>query len=157
MKLWAVVFPPPYIYMKGIFKMKEYFIVAKTDGTMTVEEYERKEDGSLSDFYNKYIEEFITIFNSRIKAPKADKNRPDILVICDDEAILKNLDLNIIGSILYGDYILGNVIIGCSGYFNGEPDIVGFEIKEEAVNFMSILNVFYNKVLEDKNKRTFVR
>ena len=123
--------------------MKEYYIVAKTDGTMAVEEYERKEDGSLSDFYNKYIDGFITIFNSRIKAPKADKNTPDILVICDDDAILKDLDLNVVGSILYGDYILGNVIIGCSGYFNGEPDIVGFERREEAINFMGILRKYY--------------
>lgn len=150
MKLWAVVFPPPYIYMKGIFKMKEYYIVAKTDGTMTVEEYERKKDGSILDFYNKYIDGFITIFNSRIKVPKADKNRPDILVICDDEAILKDLDLNVIGSILYGDYILGNVIIGCSGYFNGEPDIVGFETKKEAFKLMVILHIYINKVLEIK-------
>lgn len=132
--------------------MKEYYIVAKTDGTMAVEEYERKEDGSLSDFYNKYIDGYITIFNSRIKAPKADKNRPDILVICDDEAILKSLDLNIVGSILYGDYILGNVIIGCSGYYNGEPDIVGFETKKEALCFIAILQTFYNKVLEGKGK-----
>ena len=130
--------------------MKEYYIIAKTDGEMFIEEFERKEDGSISDLYNRYIDGFITIFNSRIKAPKADKNRPDILVICDDEAILKDLDLNVIGSILYGDYILGNVIIGCSGYFNGEPDIVGFETHEEAFKFMAILHVYYNKVLEIK-------
>ena len=123
--------------------MKEYYIVVKTDGTMTVEEYERKKDGSISDLYNKYIDGFITIFNSRIKAPKADKKRPNILVICDDEAILKNLDLNVIGSILYGNYILGNVIIGCSGYFNGEPDIVGFGTEEEAIKFMGILRKYY--------------
>lgn len=152
MKLWAVVFPPPYIYMKGISEMKEYYIVAKTDGVMFIEEYERKEDGSLSEFYSKYIDGFITIFNSRIKAPKADKNRPDILVICDDEAILKDLDLNIIGSILYGDYILGNVIIGCSGYFNGEPDIVGFETKQNAIKFMEILQMHY-KVIMDREKK----
>ena len=150
MKLWAVVFPPPYIYMKGISEMKEYYIVVKTDGTIFVEEFERKEDGSISELYSKYIDGFITIFNSRIKAPKADKNRPDILVICDDEAILKDLDLNVIGSILYGNYILGNVIIGCSGYFNGEPDIVGFETHEEAFKFMAILHIYYNKVLEIK-------
>ena len=140
--------------------MKEYYIVAKTDGTTFIEEFERKENNkeeyfreessSLSKLYNKYIDGFITIFNSRIKAPKANKNRPDILVLCDDEAILKDLDLNVIGSILYGDYILGNVIIGCSGYFNGEPDIVGFETREEAFKFMAILHIYYNKVLEIK-------
>lgn len=121
--------------------MKEYFIIAKTDGTIFVEEFERKKDGSISDLYNKYIDGFITIFNPRIKAPKADKNRPDILVICDYEAILEDLDLNVIGSILYGDYILGNVIIGCSGYFNGEPDIVGFETKKDAIEFMVSLQL----------------
>lgn len=132
--------------------MKEYYIIAKTDGTMTVEEYERKENVSLSDLYNKYIDGFITIFNSRIKVPKADKNRPNILVICDDEAILKNLDLNVIGSILYGDYILGNVIIGCSGFSNGEPDIVGFETKKDAIKFMEILQMYY-KVIMDREKK----
>lgn len=136
--------------------MKEYYIVAKTDGTMFIEEFERIEggskDGCLSDLYNRYIDGFITIFNSGIKVPKADKNRPDILVICDDEAILKDLDLNIIGSILYGDYILGNVIIGCSGYFNGEPDIVGFETKKDAIKFMEILQKHY-KVIKDREKK----
>ena len=127
--------------------MKEYYIVAKTDGTFIIEEYERKGYGSLSDLYNKYIDGFITIFNSRIKAPKADKNRPDILVICDDEAILKNLDLNIIGTILYGDYILGNVIIGCSGYYIGEHDIVGFETKKDAIKFMEILQMHYKVII----------
>lgn len=134
--------------------MKEYYIIAKTDGEMFIEEFERKEDGSLSDLHNKYIDGFITIFNSQIKAPKADKNRPNILVICDDEAILKNLDLNVIGSILYGDYILGNVIIGCSGFFNGEPDIVGFERREEAIELMLILNVYYNTITEGYNAIT---
>lgn len=132
--------------------MKEYYIVAKTDGEMFIEEFERKEDGSISDLYNKYIDGFITIFNSRIKAPKADKNRPDILVICDDEAILKDLDLNVVGSILYGDYILGNVVIGCSGYYNGEPDIVGFETKQDAIKFMEILLMHYKVIMDRKNK-----
>ena len=133
--------------------MKEYYIIAKTDGTIFVEEFERKEDGSISDLYNKYIDGSITVFNSRIKIPKADKNRPDILVICDDEAILKELDLNIIGSILYGDYILGNVIIGCSGYFNGEPDIVGFETREEAFKLMAILIIGYNAIMKEKENK----
>lgn len=106
--------------------MKEYYIVAKTDGTMFIEEYERKEDGSLSDFYNKYIDGYITILNSR------------------------KLDLNIIGTILYGDYMLGNVIIGCSGYYNGEPDIVGFKNKEEATEFMKILRKYYRYHGEEK-------
>ena len=134
--------------------MKEYYIVAKTDDTMTVVEYERNENGSLSDLYNKYIDGFITIFNSRIKAPKADSDRHDILVMCDDEAILKDLDLNIIGTILYGDYILGNVIIGCSGYFNGEPDIVGFETHEEAIKFMELLIIGYNAIMKEKENKT---
>ena len=133
--------------------MKEYYIIAKTDSTIFVEEFERKEDGSISDLYNKYIDGFITIFNSRIKIPKADKNRADILVICDDEAILKELDLNIIGSILYGDYILGNVIIGCSGYFNGESDIVGFETREEAFKLMAILIIGYNAIMKEKENK----
>lgn len=134
--------------------MKEYYIVAKTEGTMTVEEYEHKENGSLSDLYNKYIDGCITIFNSRIKVPKANKNRPDILVICDDEAILKDLDLNVIGSILYGDYILGNVIIGCSGYYNGEPDIVGFGTAKEANELMKFLGIYYNAIMGEKENKT---
>ena len=67
--------------------------------------------------------------------------------------ILKNLDLNVIGSILYGDYILGNVIIGCSGYFNGEPDFVGFESEEEAIKFMELLIIGYNAIMKEKENK----
>lgn len=130
-------------------KMKEYFIVAKTDGTMLVEEYERKANGSLSDFYNKYIDGHITVFNSRLEVQTADEGNVDVLVMFGYELTLENSILNLIGCLLYSDYILGDIIIGRLGFYKGEPDMVGFETAEQANELAIILQTFYNKSIKD--------
>ena len=132
--------------------MKEYFIVVKTDGTMLVEEYERKANG-LSDFFNKYVGSLYTSFNSRLEVQEADKSNSDVMVIFGyDELKLKDSGLNIIGSLLYADYVLGNIILGRLGFYKGEPDVVGFETAEQANELLITLQTFYNKVTKDIEK-----
>lgn len=58
---------------------------------------------------------------------------PDpLLMIVNEEGLLRGLELNLIASILYGilDHgqpIVGNAVIMKQGFVNGEPDIVGLD------------------------------
>ena len=51
-------------------------------------------------------------------------------MMVNDEGLLRNLPLNLVGSLLYGTEIHGHPIVGDViflklGYYRGEPDVVG--------------------------------
>lgn len=50
-----------------------------------------------------------------------------MLMLVDDEGILKHLPNNPVASALYGGYIAGKAIIMREGLVNGEPDIVSLD------------------------------
>lgn len=65
------------------------------------------------------------------------------VMVVNEEGLLKDLPLNIIGSYLYesdkhGQPIVGNVIILKLGHFQGEPDVVGLT-DDEANEIMNDL------------------
>lgn len=58
----------------------------------------------------------------------------DLLMVVDGSFLLHNdqPDLNPIGTHLYGQMILGSIVIGRKGSRDGEPDIVGFDSEQDA-------------------------
>lgn len=52
------------------------------------------------------------------------------MFVCNEEGLLLNLPINLVGSLLYGTQehgnpIVGNIAIAQRGWRDGEPDIVG--------------------------------
>jgi len=61
-------------------------------------------------------------------------------MIVDDEGLLKNYPLNMVGSFLYGTLehgcpIVGTIVFMKEGFYNGEPDIVG--LTDEEIEYLS--------------------
>lgn len=56
-----------------------------------------------------------------------------VLGIVDEEGLFKsNLRANAVGSLMYGQRIVGRMLVGQQGERNGEPDIVGYPSKRDA-------------------------
>ena len=53
-----------------------------------------------------------------------------LLMVVNDEGILRDLHPNPIGAMLYGDLIAGTIVLMKEGYRNGEPDLIGFTPEE---------------------------
>lgn len=56
----------------------------------------------------------------------------DLLIVVDGEGLLRHRDRNAVASILYSGRIVGDIVIGCKVWRDGEPDIGGWETIEEA-------------------------
>lgn len=56
----------------------------------------------------------------------------DLLIVLDGEGLLRHRDRNAVASILYSGRIVGDIVIGCKVWRDGEPDIGGWETIEEA-------------------------
>lgn len=109
--------------------MKEYFIICETDKAPYVVETDRDETYFL-DFIHSHIDGFFEIVAPQ--NPEIKSRMGGMLILCDDEGLLKKLPINLVGSYLYGNTIVGNIIIGKHGYYKGTPDVVGFDDKEYA-------------------------
>ena len=60
--------------------------------------------------------------------------RPYSMMV-NEEGLLLNLPMNLLGSILYGtkfhgQTIVGNIVFVKDGYYDGEPDVVGMDAEE---------------------------
>lgn len=109
--------------------MKEYFIICETDKAPYVVETDRGETYFL-DFIHSHIDgvfEIVTPQNPQIKSTMSG-----MLILCDEEGLLKKLPINLVSSYLYGKTIVGNTIISKHNYYQGTLDIVGFDDKEYA-------------------------
>ena len=73
-----------------------------------------------------------------------------IIMLVDDEGILKDLPFNPLAAALYGQYIAGNAIIMREGFVNGEPDIVGLQTPDIAhmVPRLNAIRKGYKAVIE---------
>ena len=109
--------------------MKEYFIICETDKTPYVVETDRGETDFL-DFIHSHIDGFFEVVSPQ--NPEIKSRMGGMLILCDDEGLLKELPINLVGSYLYGNTIVGNIIIGRHGYYKGTPDIVGYDSEEDA-------------------------
>lgn len=76
---------------------------------------------------------------------------PHILMLVDDEGILKDLPYNPLAASLYGQYIAGKAILMREGFINGEPDIVGLSADEQRYmfSFLSDIRKGYMEVIEN--------
>lgn len=82
---------------------------------------------------------------------------PDpLLMIVNEEGLLRGLDLNTIASILYGiqhhgQPIVGNAVIMKEGFVDGEPDIVGLDPEDiNALNhILKACALFIPEIEED--------
>ena len=113
--------------------MKEWFILLQPDtdmiGTVALDPA-----SSILDWYYKTIGcesiECVRLFYDSIKA--------DLIMVVDEEGLYKDLPLNASASGLYirsgyRGIIVGRTLIGRAGIRCGEPDIVGFETSDAAM------------------------
>lgn len=113
-------------------------IVIKTDGNMSVKEFGEPPYQTVGAEVGGYIE----IVHSRgLPEP--------YLMIVNEEGLLQKLELNEIGSVLYGTQvhgqpIVGNVVIMKDGFVNGEPDVVGLDDDEIRETLLPWLRARYD-------------
>ena len=60
-----------------------------------------------------------------------------LVMVVNDEGLIRGLPANPIGSLIYGDTIAGTVVIMKEGIRDGEPDLIGLT-QEEAEFFMRL-------------------
>ncbi len=76
--------------------------------------------------------------------------KPPFVMIVDEDGLMKELDNNFFGSMLYGTIahghpIVGNIVIAKQGYRNGEPDILGLT-DEEASYIVEIASTYCGSI-----------
>lgn len=102
--------------------MKEKVIAITTDNIISIEELEII-NGSMLEGLQQIVGGYIEIVSP--------VNLDDPLrLVCNEEGLLKELPVNVVGSLLYGTLqhgypIVGNIAILQEGWRDGEPDIVG--------------------------------
>lgn len=124
--------------------MKEWFISINAENEFKVVCCDPERDSMLDFFYSQI--ECSSIECVRIKPDSLGR---EILMIVDEEGLLKYRKDNVIASLLYQKYgacssIVGTVLIGEPGTRDGEPDIVGFTERSTAL-------LAYAKILADIN------
>lgn len=102
--------------------MKEKVIVITTDNTISIKELEVK-NGLILDGLQKIVGGFIeNVRPMNLEDP--------LMFVCNEDGLLRELPVNLVGSLLYGTPqhghpIVGDIAIVQQGWRDGEPDIVG--------------------------------
>ena len=77
-------------------------------------------------------------------------NFKDLVLVVNDEGLLRNLPCNDVASFLYGHYIAGNAVLMREGFNeDGEPDIIGISENEVFDIFLEMLNKTATGEVED--------
>lgn len=68
-------------------------------------------------------------------------------MIVNEEGLIKELPVNLVGSILYGSHIhgspiVGNIVIMKDGIRDGEPDVVGLDTADVAKLVLMLMDKF---------------
>ena len=103
--------------------MTEKVIALSTSGSVAILKLRQDEAGSTLGAMQRAIGGYIEVVR-----PK--NLRSPYLIVCDEDGVIKNLEVNVVGTLLYGAPIVGDIIIMKSGVRNGEPDIVGMGDEE---------------------------
>lgn len=124
--------------------MKEWFILLQPDTDMIGAVALDPMSGILNFYYQ-------TIGCESIECVRL---KHDLVMIVDEEGLIKGLDLNEAATELYilSGYlgvIVGKALIGRAGIRYGEPDIVGFETSDEAM-------MIADKIRRDRSARQMV-
>lgn len=106
--------------------MAEKVIVLTTSGRISILELKVDKTGSALDDLQRIVGGYIEIVRP-IGLPSK------YLIVCDEEGVLKNLEVNKAGSLLYSAPIVGDIVIMKDGFRNGEPDIVGMDDEEATI------------------------
>ena len=102
--------------------MTEKVIVITTDNTISIKELEVK-NGLILDGLQKIVGGYIeNVRPMNLEHP--------LMFVCNEDGLLRELPVNLVGSLLYGTPQHGNPIVGDiaivqQGWRDGEPDIVG--------------------------------
>lgn len=120
--------------------MKEWFILIRKDGTSDAVICDPERD-SLLDFMYSQIE-CDSIETVYLRKHREFVNGFTPLMIVDEEGLLKDdRKINWVASALYHGTIVGNVLLGMEGIRDGEPDIIGFPDKGEAIlNYAKLMS-----------------
>lgn len=114
--------------------MKEWFILLQPD-TDKIQTVALDPESSILDWYYKTIGcesiECVSLFFESVKDQQ-------LIMVVDEEGLCKDLQLNASASGLYirsgyRGIIVGRALIGRAGIRCGEPDIVGFETSDAAM------------------------
>lgn len=113
---------------------KDKGLVITTEETMYIKEFDLPLYQSVGDVVGGYIEK---VSPQGLKEP--------FCFLCNEEGLLKNLPINVMGSLWYGTLdhgqpIVGNIVVMKLGYRDGEPDIIGLE-DSEIDEIKSMVNV----------------
>ena len=114
-------------------------IVVTTDNVASVREFGYPLHESIRPVLDGYME---TVYPKGLAEP--------YLMLVNEEGLLMQKPLNLIGSILYeshkhGHPIVGNIVLMKFGYRNGEPDIVGLTDDEADALLNQIIQLFTQK------------
>lgn len=95
------------------------------------------------------FDELWNIFNSPVEHVLPRRLQEPYCMLIDEEGILKDLPVNLVGSYFYefdkhGCPIVGDIYIAKDGYFGGEPDIVGLD-----ENDIKVLDCRVDQIIED--------
>ena len=77
-----------------------------------------------------------------VKPCALDQMKESLLMVVDEEGLLRERTANPMGSLLYGHLIVGPVIVGQPVIRDGEPDVGGFDSIEEAIRISEKLHKF---------------
>lgn len=108
-------------------------IIVKTTEEIITQDLAEPLHLSLNDAVGGYYE---------IVRPRYFKPDSKIVFICNENGINEQLDKNLIGSIVYGGLIVGDIVFMKEGMVNGEPDLIG--LKEDEISFLT--DLFHNMI-----------
>ena len=112
---------------------QEFFIRIGVDFTVTTIAAERKPD--LQFYYDQ-------IGADNIEIVRQWKKTHQVLIVDGCGLLRENPQVNILASYLTGRELVGNVLMCKEGLRDGEPDIIGYNIKEVTAARLAIRTIF---------------
>lgn len=110
--------------------MSEYIVIVTPAPKVTFTVKETDSEKLLGDLQDA-VDGFIEI------ARPFGRSGGHLVMVVNDEGLIRGLPANPIGSLIYGDTIVGTVVIMKEGIRDGEPDLIGLT-QEEAEFFMRL-------------------
>ena len=103
--------------------MSEYIVIITPAPKVTFTVKETDAEGMLHDLQDA-VDGYIEIVR-----PFGNSGGHLVMVV-NDEGLIRDLPVNPIGSLIYGDLIVGAIVIMKEGIRDGEPDLIGLTSEE---------------------------
>ena len=104
-------------------KTKEYIIIITPAPKVTFTVKETNAENMLRDLQDA-VDGYIEIVRA------FGRSDGHLVMVVNDEGLLRDLPANPIGSFIYGDTIVGPIVIMKEGIRDGEPDLIGLTVEE---------------------------